>query len=295
MTGIAPARFAHLGTVDVSRRDDRWLASGANLIAFAADGEREWARLVTEAVLLRRWRAAGVPVPRVRDEDAVHRIQVRERLDGITGEAVEPLLFGIAAESSIARGMPDAHLRLDAACPLSPFGERLADSYGALAAMMHAAVTAGDARTFGIATKPPMDLAAALAHLRASPIERALVAKAERARAWIAKGETPSVVVHGDLHFHNMCLATDGTITGVFDIGDAHLDSPEADFHYVHSLGPRFVKRALAACGAALDEDAIRRAHVRTALHHLTFIGPESPRYPSMVSWNTAVIDHLVP
>ena len=28
-------------------------------------------------------------------------------------------------------------------------------------------------------------------------------------------------MIHGDLHFHNMCLATDGAIVGVFDLDDA--------------------------------------------------------------------------
>ena len=95
-------RFAHLGPVEVSRRDDRWLALGAEIVAFGADSDAEWNRLVTEAELLRRWAAVGVPVPRVIEEDTVRRIQVRERCDGITGEAVEPLLFGIKAESSIS-------------------------------------------------------------------------------------------------------------------------------------------------------------------------------------------------
>jgi hypothetical protein len=95
-----------------------------------------------------------VPVPRVIGADTGQRIQRRERLHGINGEAVEPMLFGIVAPSSIARGMPDGRLRLDEACPLSAFGARLAESYGDLCARMHAAVSIDDARAFGLREKP---------------------------------------------------------------------------------------------------------------------------------------------
>ncbi len=72
------------------------------------------------------------------------------------------------------------------------------------------------------------------------------------------------------------------------------LDAPESEFHYVHSLGPRFVEIALAAYGGPLDVTHVRRAHVRTALGHLVFITEDSPRWPAMLSWNTAVLTHLV-
>jgi aminoglycoside phosphotransferase (APT) family kinase protein len=102
-------------------------------------------------------------------------------------------------------------------------------------------------------------------------------------------------VIHGDLHFHNMCLAEDGAIIGVFDVGDAHVDAAASEFHYVHSLGPRFVEGALAAYGTPLDILAIRRAHVRTALGHLQWVAPDAVRYPSILAWVTAVLDRLLP
>ncbi len=288
-------RFAHLGEVAVSRRDDRWLALGSDIVAFGADTDDEWKRLEVEAELLRRWSAAGVPVPRVIGIDTARRIQLRERMDGITGEAVEPLLFGIEAPSSIAPGMPDARSRLDEACPLSPFGVRLAESYGERCARMHAAVSVDDARAFGIREKPRMDLDAALVCLGASPVERRLVERAVRAKRWIAEPPPITVVVHGDLHFHNMCLAADGTITGLFDLGDAHLDGPATELHYVHSLGPRFVAGVLAAYGAPVDIELVKRAHVRMAIDHLEFVSPSAERYPSIVRWVTSVIERLVP
>lgn len=288
-------RFAHLGDVVVSRREDRWLALGAEIVAFGAETDDEWRRLEVEAALLERWRAAGVPVPRVVRVDAARRIQQRERLDGITGEAVEPLLFGIAATSSIARGMPDGRLRLDEACPLSAFGARLAESYGELCARMHAAVSAADARAFGIREKPRMDLDAALARLGEAPVDGVLVERAVRAKRWLSETPPVTVVVHGDLHFHNMCLAADGAITGVWDLGDAHLDGVETDLLYIHSLGPRFVAGVLAGYGAPVDRELVKRAHVRTALDHLMFVPPSAERYPSIIRWVTAVIERLVP
>ena len=296
------------GVLSLTRRDDRWLALGARQIAFAADGEGEWARLCAEARLIERWRDAGVPVPRILATDEHDRVQVRERLDGIMGEIVEPLLFGSATLADLHRispfapagqplpwPLPDGPARLAGACPLSPFGVRLATSYGQLCARMHAALDLETGARLGLAARAPMDLDAAFARLRATAIDRALVAKAQAQRAWIADGPAPTCVVHGDLHFHNMCLAEDGSIIGVFDVGDAHLDGPASEFHYIHSLGPRFVATAITAYGAALDEDAIRRAHVRTALGHLEWVGPDSPRYPAIISWVTAVVASLVP
>lgn len=293
------------GGFELSRRDDRWLALGDNYVAFAADNDREWARLQTEAKLIEHYRAVGVPVPCILEER--DHVQVRERLDGIMGEIVEPLLFGSATIADLGRispftsagtrlpwALPDGSGRLADNCPLSAFGERLAHSYGELAAKLHGAIAVNEAIEIGITTRAPMDLDEALARLRTTSIDRALVAKAHAASAWIAEGPPPSCVIHGDLHFHNMCLAPDGSITGVFDTGDAHLDGPESEFLYVHSLGPRFVEIAMAAYGAPLDEAHVRRAHVRTALGHLVFVGEDSPRWPAMLSWNTAVLTSLL-
>jgi hypothetical protein len=306
VTDDVRARVARIvdSAFQLSRREDRWLAMGDTFVAFAANDDAEWARLRSVAQLIERWHSAGVPVPRVIDE--CDQVLVRERLDGIMGEIVEPLLFGSATLTDLGRispftragerlpwALPDGFTRLDAGCPLSPFGARLAQSYGEMAARMHGAIAMDEIS--GITVRPPMDLDAALDRLRATSVPRELVEKAERERAWIAEGPANSVIVHGDLHFHNMCLAQDGSIIGVFDLGDAHADGPESEFHYVHSLGPRFVEIATAAYGAPLDGEAVRRAHVRTALGHLEWVGHDSPRHPSIISWVTAVLTRLVP
>ncbi|TMQ08804.1 MAG: hypothetical protein E6J91_32320 [Deltaproteobacteria bacterium] len=259
------ARFdAVLGEpVELSRREDRWLALGADVIGFAAVDARGWARLVAEGRLLVRWRAAGVPAPRVLDERAALRVQVRDRLHGLTGEAIEPLLFGGAP--------PDARGRFADDAPLSRFGARLAASYGELAAQIHAA-----------------------AALRDDPsVTAATIEAVARAMPWLAATPPATAVIHGDLHFHNLCLSADGTITGVFDLGDAGGDAPEADLQYAHSLGPRFVAVAVHAYRRPLDMNAIRRAHLRTALTHILWHGPGTPRHRSIVAWIEAAFAAL--
>jgi len=90
-----------------------------------------------------------------------------------------------------------------------------------------------------------------------------------------------------------MCLAEDGSIIGVFDLGDAGIDAAATELLYVHSLCSRCVAIALDAYGA-IDLDAGRRAHLRTALGHLIRHGPGTTRHPSIVSWITAAIERLL-
>lgn len=287
--GEVAARFDALlgGPVEISRREDRWLGLGAEVVGFAAFDARGWGRLVAEGQLLARWRAAGVPAPRVLDESAALRVQVRERLHGLTGEVIEPRLFG--------GPLPDARGRLADDAPLSAFGARLAASYGELAARIHATVPVTDPIAAALGPRAAMDTAAALAALRVDPsFSAATVDAVARALPWLDATPAATGVIHGDLHFHNLCTAEDGTITGVFDVGDAGADAAEADLQYVHSLGPRFVEIAVAAHGAPLDPAAIRRAHLRTALTHILWHGPGTPRHRTIVGWIEATFDVLV-
>ena len=285
----ARARFAGLlgaTTIDVSRREKRWLALGEDVVAFAADDADGWARLVAEARLLARWRATGVPVPHVLDEDAVRRVQVRERLHGLTGEVVEPLLFGGAR--------PDARARLAEGAPLSAFGARLAASYGELAARIHASVPLVDADALALGRRARADLDAALAKLRDDvSVPASVIDAIVRALPWLSVPPPATAVIHGDLHFHNLCLADDGTISGVFDLDEAGVDAAETDFQYVHSLGPDFVAIAVRAYGRTLDMEAIRHAHLYSAITHILWHGPGTPRHASIVAWITAAIEAL--
>jgi hypothetical protein len=289
----ARARFeGALGAAfELVRRETGWLALTEDVVGRAADDDAGWRRLASEAWLLERWRAAGIPVPRVVREDPVCGVQVREKLHGLTGAAVvsEPeraLLFD--------GPLPDVRARFEGA-PLSAFGERLAASYGELAARIRRAVSIADATAAGLGptSHRAFDLDDAIARLHATDAPAATKVAAERARGWLAAIPSPDAVIHGDLHFFNMCLAEDGSIIGVFDLGDAGIDAAATELLYVHSLGSRFVAIALDAYGA-IDIEAVRRAHLRTALGHLIWHGPGTPRHPSIVAWITAAFERLV-
>jgi hypothetical protein len=144
MTAEVAARVRDViggGPFELSRREARWLALADDVVAFAADDDAGWQRLACEAWLLARWRAAGVPVPAVVREDATRRIQVLERLHGRTGDAIHA---DTGASPLYPGAIPDVVARLDDA-PLTAFGERLATSYGELAARIRHAVSIADA------------------------------------------------------------------------------------------------------------------------------------------------------
>ena len=102
-------------------------------------------------------------------------------------------------------------------------------------------------------------------------------------------------LIHGDLHFWNMCFAEDGAIVGVFDLDGVGLDAAATELLYVHSLGSRFVATALAAYGGPIDLEDVRRAHIRSALDHLITFGPGTERHASVVAWVTAALERLAP
>jgi aminoglycoside phosphotransferase (APT) family kinase protein len=226
-------------------------------------------------------------VPRLVDEDERHRVQVRERLHGLMGDDIEPRLFGGSP--------PDAWTRL-ADAPISPFGERLAASYGELAKRIRTAVSVDAAKTAGITLCPrrELDVDAAIDRLQATSASRAAKLAAERARDWLAAIPAADAVIHADLHFFNLCCAEDGTIVGLFDLDGAGIDAAATELLYVHALGPRFVAIALDAYGA-IDDNDVRRAHARIALDHLRWHGPDSVRHEAIVGWVTAVFEQLVP
>lgn len=279
------------GRLDVSRRERWWLGLGDDIVAFAAEDDASWTRLLAEGALLRRWRQAGVPASVLRDESPTHRVQLRQRLHGITGAVVEGLLFGVA---------PDIVAdRYATTTPLSPFGQVLAASYGELAATMHSAVPIADGFVGALGHWDPIDLDDVERRLAAYRASAASIAAFAKAAAWLADTPPTDAVLHGDLHFHNMCLADDGRIIGVFDVDAAALGSRWTDLQYVHSLGPRFVAIASAAyertSGTAVDDDAVRRAHLHTALGHLQWHVPGTPRHASVLAWVNQALIACVP
>ena len=274
---------------ELQRRDGRSLGLGEERVAFAADDEASWRRLVSEGWLLDRWRRSGIPVPRVLAEDAKRCVQVRERMHGLSGEQIH-----VETDHSplFAGALPDVGARLVDA-PLSPFGERVATSYGEIAARIRSATTPDEASAAGLGptSRRTLDLDDVLARLDASNASPLAKATATRLRGWLAELPPIDAVIHGDLHFHNMCVEPDGRICGLFDLGDAGLDAAATEFLYVYSLGAQFAELALAAYGHDVNREDVARAHIRTALDHLIWHGPGTPRHDGIVAWVTAVLE----
>jgi hypothetical protein len=289
----ARARFAAAldAAFDLSWRETRWLALAADRVAFAAVDDAGWRRLEVEAWLLERWRSAGVPAPRVVQHDHGRGVQVRERLHGLTG-------LDIHTESGRSplydRELPDARERLDDA-PLSELGRRLAASYGNLAARIRRAVPIADANAagLGLTSRRSIDVDDAIARLETSQASPVIARAARRARDWLVALPPPDAVIHADLHFFNMCVDTNGTITGLFDLSDAGIDAASQELSLVHSLGSRFAAIAIDAYGP-VDVEAVRRAHLRSALDHVMWHGPGTPRHESIMAWASAAFERLL-
>src|SRR5262249_43023018 len=154
--------------------------------------------------------------------------------------------------------LPDTRLRLEDA-PLSKFGATLAASYGDLAARIRSAVSVSQATAAGLGptSRRSIDIEDAIVRLVRSSASEAAKAAAVRARDWLVEIPPPDAVIHADLHFFNMCVAADGTITGVFDASDAGVDAAAQELSMLHSLGSRFATIAVDAYGS-VDIDDIR-------------------------------------
>ncbi|MCA9623331.1 MAG: phosphotransferase [Myxococcales bacterium] len=212
-----------------------------------------------------------------------------EGLGGWVGDGVVERIFG-ASPGAIDRYDPDT--------PLTAFGARVAAAYGRLAARIHAASPPRElARALG--RRPAVDVDGATALLRAYGAPPEVLATLSGARSWLGDATPALVVVHGDLHFHNLCLAPDGEIVGVFDVDEAGRDEAWADLQYVHSMGPRYVEAALASYAvescSPVDAEAVRRRHLLAALDHLHAHPPGRPRHASVVRWVTQALRHLAP
>src|SRR5580658_5841203 len=114
-------------------RSWRWLVDGpGDRIAWIAEDDEGWVRLRREGELIATLAAAGCRVPRVIGVDEAARLQVRSKLPGISGYAIEGLVFGESA------GVPSA-TRYQDNSPLTESGRRLARELGAEIAALHRA------------------------------------------------------------------------------------------------------------------------------------------------------------
>jgi len=221
------------------------------------------------------------------DDVRARRVQVRERLIGLTGQVLAGRVWPGA--------WPEESTKFDDV-PLAAFGERLAASYGEIARRIKTAVSMADATAagFGTTSRRRIDVDTGIAQLRTSSASRTAKQNAQRLRAWLTTLPPPDAVIHADLHLWNLCCADDGAIVGVFDLGDAGIDAAAQELSLAHSLSSRFGAIAIDAYGP-VDLEHVRRAHLRMALEHMIDHPPGTERHESIVAWATAAFERLAP
>jgi aminoglycoside phosphotransferase (APT) family kinase protein len=261
-------------------------------IAWIAEDDEGWDRLRREGQLIATLAAAGCHVPRVIGVDKVARLQIRSRLSGISGYAIESLVFGEPARVPAAS-------RYQHNFPLTEAGRALARDLGAEIAALHRA---------------PVEQARALrlqsTHYLTTidEIERRLTRNAllrdfrtavARLRDWFSALPGDPVIALGDIQMHNMGVdAVTGALIGVFDFDGAAVAHRLDDFKYLPSFGIAFTQVALEAYaaegGPPVDLDDMGRFHVLSALEHFTFVDDASPRWAEIIEWSRVAVDRFL-
>jgi aminoglycoside phosphotransferase (APT) family kinase protein len=261
-------------------------------IAWIAEDDEGWARLQREAQLIATLAAAGCRVPRVIGVDVVARLQVRSRLPGISGYAIEGLVFGGSVR------VPSA-ARYHHNSPLTEAGRVLARDLGAEIAALHR-VPVEDARTLGLrSTSYLTTLDQIDRQLARTDLLRHLRAAIPRLRDWLAALPDDPVIALGDIQMHNMGVdAATGALVGVFDFDGAAVAHRLEDFKYLPSFGVAFTRVTLegysAAGGPPVCLDGVERFHVLSALEHFTFVDDASPRWAEIIEWSHAALDRFL-
>jgi aminoglycoside phosphotransferase (APT) family kinase protein len=274
-------------------RSWRWLVDCAgDRIAWIAEDDEGWARLQREGELIAALAAAGCRVPRVIGVDEAARMQVRSRLPGISGYAIEDLVFGEAVHVPTA-----ARYRHDS--PLTEAGHVLARDVGAEIAALHRAPVE-DARTFGLrSTSYLTTLDHIDRQLARSALLRDFRTAVPRLRDWFAALPNDPVIGHGDIQMHNIGVdAATGALVGLFDFDGAAVAHRLEDFKYLPSFGVAFTRVTLEAYSAAggppLGLDGVGRFHVFSALEHFTFVDDASPRWAEIIEWSHTALDRFL-
>lgn len=208
---------------------------------------------------------------------------------GVTGDEVEPRLFGTHETDVVRRYSPE--------CPLTPWGARLGESLGGTLARIHSSLDLVEVGSLSLATVPDVDWSAvndALATHVGLPALRQL---ASDVAEWEANLPEPRRLVHGDPHFGNLMVDPDsGELTGLLDLDEAGMGRRGDDLKFLPSEGPRFVAAAQhgyeLAGGLWPTTEEVHRFHLRTAFDHLTFIAPTHPRFPRIVAWLLDAMAH---
>jgi aminoglycoside phosphotransferase (APT) family kinase protein len=283
---------AELADVVAAWRWWRWaLELPGDQIAFVAEDAQGWAHLRREQMLLERLASAvSFRVPVIVAVDEATRVQVRRKVPGTTGFAVEAVVFGRPDKVSPAvRYRPD--------CPLTGAGQRLAEGLGRALAEMQRTVSAEEAVTLGFPTGSYLAILDAVSARLAGRDDLADVrAAVPPLWRWCGALQPDTVLCHRDLGMHNMAVdGTTGALRGIFDFDDAALAHRLEDFKYFPSFGIAFTRLALdaytGAGGPRLSLDDVGRFHVLSALEHFLFVAEDSARWPQIVEWTRAALN----
>jgi aminoglycoside phosphotransferase (APT) family kinase protein len=224
--------------------------------------------------------------------EEVARLQVRSKLPGISGYAIEDLVFGESVR------VPSA-ARYRHNSPLTEAGRVLAGDLGAEIAALHQAPveqarTLGLRRTSYLTTLDQIDR-----QLARTALLRDFRTAVPWLRDWFAALPDDPVIALGDIQIHNMGVnAASGALVGVFDLDGAAVAHRLEDFKYLPSLGFAFTRVTLEAYSAAggprLSLDGVGRFHVLSALEHFTFVDDASPRWAEIIEWSHTALDRFL-
>src|SRR5262249_8274558 len=156
--------------------------------------------LAREAALLNRLRSKlSFAVPEVTRTDDAHRVQVRRKVVGLSGVAVEILAVG--AEEALGTD------RYRADFPVSGAGHRLAADTGRPLAELHGAGPVDAARALGFPEAPYVAVLDAVEdRLAEYPDLGDLRGAVPALRRWFAGLPHDPVLAHRDVHAHNLAV-----------------------------------------------------------------------------------------
>jgi aminoglycoside phosphotransferase (APT) family kinase protein len=271
----------------------RWVVHLGDDVALVADDGDGWARLEREAALLERLQRGGrLGVPRVIVRDQAAGVQLRRKVPGLNGFAIEELVFG-------RPGKLTGPERYAGELVITPQGERLAADLGRAILEVQRAMGADEARALGFPDTPYLSVLDQVSeHLGRRPALARLAEALPELRRWFAALPADPVVALRDLQMHNVAVdSATGALLGLFDFDDAGVAHRLEDFKYLPSFGRRFTDLALSAYrdagGPSLDVADVWRFHALSALEHFLFVPEGTERWREIVAWSAESL-HLI-
>jgi aminoglycoside phosphotransferase (APT) family kinase protein len=248
------------------------LAIRAGVDARVVRAEERDTRVVVEFPAHIAWIALGAAASaRLRVEDAVFRA-----LRGRLSVAIPMPVLASEGVCLRTRVSGQSGLEFHQSVMKDPtLGAAYAVEIGTLCAAIHSALPTSEVDApAGLPTTPLLDLDDVLRAARAFGDPRTGHALA-LVDSHQARSATPTdcTLLHGDLGSHNLVVADDGRISGLFDFEEACFGDRHHEFRWLPSFGEDFMARALAAyqeqTEAVVDVDRVRRLHALVAMAQL--------------------------